>query len=76
MVPAVAIGRQFAVDVSPFEVDGGDVPVEDIQIQVVDLNGPTGQAGSELAQVGMEPVEGPAQAVVVSLLGGDAQHFG
>jgi len=75
MIPAVAIGNQFAIGVGPLEVDGGDVPVQDIQVQIIDLNGPRSEPGPEFAQMGTKPVQCPSQPIVVSLLGRDAQHL-
>ena len=49
--------------------------MQDIQVQIIDLNGPSRKPGPEFAQMGIKPVQCPSQPIVVNLLGRDAQHL-
>ena len=50
--------------------------MQDVQVEAVDLNGPTGQASPEFSEVRVESVEGTPQPVVVGFRRGDVQNLG
>jgi len=67
VVAGMPIADQLAVGVSPLEVEGRDVPVQDAQVEMPDLDRPDHEPGPEFAQMGIQGVEGAPQALVVEL---------
>ena len=65
LIATVAIGSQLALDIGALEVDRGQVPVQDGQVQVIHLDRTTDDAAPQLTQLGRQVVERPAEPVVV-----------